>query len=328
MSQRVLVTGGAGFIGSAVARRLLSRGDAVRVLDDVSRGRRSRLDELRGDLELLIGDIRDAAMVSRASKGVDAVIHLAAINGTAFFYSMPDAVLEVGIKGMLNVLDAARQHGIGRLAIASSSEVYQTPPRIPTDEDVPLVIPDPLEARYSYAGAKLASELLALNYGRTAPFEHVVVCRPHNVYGPDMGREHVIPELALRMRALTRAEAGRVRLPIEGTGRETRAFCYIDDAVEGMVTAIDRGEHLRIYNVGTDVETTILDLVGRIGAWYGREVDAVAGETKPGSTPRRCPDISRLRGLGYAPRVGLDEGLARTLAWYDAHAEELAGATT
>lgn len=317
---RYLVTGGTGFIGSALVRRLLRSDADVRVLDDGTRGLATRLDDIRSDIELITGDVRDARTVDAACVGIDAVCHLAAINGTRFFYEIPERVLDVGIRGMLNVIDAAIRRSVPRLYLASSSEVYQTPPRIPTGEDVPLTIPDPHDPRYSYAGSKIASELLALNYARSA-FRHVVIFRPHNVYGPDMGWEHVIPELALRTRDLARSASGALRIPVQGTGDETRAFCFIDDAVEGILTAIDRGDHSGIYNVGMDVETTIRDLAVAIARYFGRDAVVSSGPPPSGATSRRCPDISRLRVLGYEPRVALAEGLAITLRWYDEHAD-------
>ncbi len=129
--------------------------------------------------------MRDPILVGNAVRGTDCVVHLAAVNGTEYFYSKPHVVLDVGIVGMLNVIAACRQHGVSDLVVASSSEVYQLPPEIPTDETAPLTIPDPLNARYSYAGSKIASELLAINYGRH-DFKCVTIFRPHNVYGPDM----------------------------------------------------------------------------------------------------------------------------------------------
>lgn len=317
---RYLVTGGIGFLGSALVRRLLRTGAFVRVLDDGSRGRASRLDDLREDVELVLRDIRDPEAVITACEGIDAICHLAAINGTAFFYSTPARVLDVGIRGMLNVIDGALRHSVGRVYLVSSSEVYQTPDRVPTDETVALTIPDPHNPRYSYAGSKIASELLLLNHARSS-FEHAVILRPHNVYGPDMGWEHVIPQLTLRARDLVHASGGVLRLPIEGTGQESRAFSYIDDAVEGMLLVIERGEHCGIYNVGTDAETRIADLALAIGRCFGRDVEIVPGPAARGATSRRCPDISRLRRLGYHPRVALAEGLPPTVRWYDEHAD-------
>ena len=327
MSRRYLVTGGAGFIGSAIVRRLLADGASVRVLDDYSRGSPRRLADLANDIEAVSGDVRDSVTVDRACAGVDSVIHLASVNGTEFFYSKPEVVLEVGIKGMLNVIDATIRHGVSELVVASSSEVYQTPDRVPTAEDAELSIPDPLNPRYSYAGAKIASELLALNYGRKH-LGRVIVFRPHNVYGPDMGEEHVIPQLTLRLIALARGGPGPVDLPIQGTGKETRSFVFIDDLVDGVACLLDKGEHMNIYHVGTEDEITIADLALRIGKACGVAVRPVPSAPAAGGTPRRCPDISKLVRLGYVPRVPLDAGLARTVAWYRENASASLGRAT
>src|SRR5437763_16289493 len=161
-----LVTGASGFIGSALVRALLKNGNDVRALDNESRGSRHRLRDVESAIEWINGDVRDASSIAQAIQGVDAVCHLAAVNGTAFFYSRPELVLEVAVKGMLNVLDACIAHGVRDLILASSSEVYQTPPHVPTDESAPLSVPDVTNPRYSYGGGKIICELLALNYGR------------------------------------------------------------------------------------------------------------------------------------------------------------------
>jgi len=327
VSRRYLVTGGAGFIGTAIVRRLLADGASVRVLDDYSRGSPRRLADLRSDIEVVNGDVRDGAAVDRACAGVDSVVHLASVNGTEFFYSKPETVLEVGIKGILNVIDATIRHGVSELVVASSSEVYQTPARIPTAEDAALSIPDPLNPRYSYAGAKIASELLALNYGRKQ-IARVVIFRPHNVYGPDMGEEHVIPQLTGRLLGLAGGGPGPIDLPIQGTGRETRSFVYIDDLVDGVACIVAKGEHQNIYHVGTEDEMTIAALAVKIGAACGVAVRPVPSAPAAGGTPRRCPDISKLRRLGYAPRVPLDAGLAKTVAWYREHPSHALGRAT
>ena len=315
MSRRYLVTGGAGFIGSAIVRRLLAEGASVRVLDDYSRGSPRRLADLSKDVEAVSGDVRNSAAMELACAGVDSVIHLASVNGTEFFYSKPETVLEVGIKGMLNVIDAMIHNQVSELVVASSSEVYQTPEIVPTAEDAELSIPDPLNPRYSYAGAKIASELLALNYGRKH-IGRVLIFRPHNVYGPDMGEEHVIPQLTRRLLELADGGPGPVDLPIQGAGNQTRSFVYIDDLVDGVACIIDKGTHMNIYHVGTQDEISIAELALRIGAACGIAVRPVPSASPAGGTPRRCPDISKLAGLGYAPRVSLDSGLGKTVAWY------------
>lgn len=316
-----LVTGGAGFIGSALVRRLLAAGHRVRVLDDESRGRAGRLASVRDHLEFIPGDVRDIEAVERACQGVDGVIHLAAVNGTRHFYEHPDIVLEVGTKGILNVVDAMIKTNVGELFVASSSEVYQEPPSVPTPESVRLVIPDPLNPRYSYAASKMISEMVALHYGLKR-LERVVVFRPHNVYGPDMGWDHVIPELSVRMCRLAHEVGGHLVVHIQGAGSETRAFCHIDDFIDGLLRVIEHGQHGTIYNIGTQEETTIRDLVQEIARVIGRDAVIKPGPARRGATPRRCPDIARLRALGYSPAVSLHAGLEPTVRWYDAHMED------
>jgi nucleoside-diphosphate-sugar epimerase len=315
-ARRILVTGGSGFIGSGLAKALVKAGHHVRVLDDNSRGAPRRLADVEKDIEFIAGDIRDATAVDKAAQGMDEVHHLAFVNGTEFFYSAPDLVLDVGVRGMINVIDACRARNVGTLILASSSEVYQTPPSVPTDESAPLTIPDPLNPRYSYGGGKLISELMAINFGRKY-FERVLIFRPHNVYGPDMGWEHVIPQFALRLKRLADTQAsGPLRFEIQGTGEETRSFCFINDLVAGVMVMREKGEHLGIYHVGTMEEVTIADLARRAAAAAGREIALIPGPLQAGGTPRRCPDISKLAALGYKPRVPLEAGLKPTLDWY------------
>ncbi len=280
-ARRVLVTGGSGFIGSALAKALLKDGCAVRVLDDNSRGAPRRLADMRNDIEFIAGDIRDPAVVQRAAHGVEEVHHLAYVNGTEFFYKYPELVLDVGVKGMINVIDACRAADVRTLVLASSSEVYQTPPNVPTDERAPLLVPDPHNPRLSYGAGKIISEVMALNYGRKF-FERVLIFRPHNVYGPDMGFEHVIPQLALRMKRLLVQEwEAQVPFEIQGDGRQTRAFCHVDDLVQGVMIMRAKGEHLGIYHVGTSEEIAIGDLARRIAAHAGRDIDLVSVRLPP-----------------------------------------------
>lgn len=317
---KILVTGGSGFIGSGLVKALLRAGCTLRVLDDNSRGSPRRLAEVAKDVEFIGGDIRDPQAVALAAQGMDEVHHLAFVNGTEAFYSNPDLVLDVGVRGMINVIDACRKHNVGTLVLASSSEVYQTPPKIPTDESAPLTVPDPLNPRYSYGAGKLISEVMAINFGRKY-FERVLIFRPHNVYGPDMGWDHVVPQLALRLHAaIQRQPSGKLRFEIQGTGQETRSFCFIDDLVDGVMAMREKGEHLGIYHIGTAEEIAIAELARRIAGHAGREIELVAGKLSPGGTPWRCPDISKLARLGYKPRVPLAQGLPPTLDWYWQHA--------
>lgn len=315
MAKNYLVTGGSGFIGAALVERLVGAGHKLRVLDNNSRGNARRLTKVASEIEFIEGDIRDPATTIAAAEGMDCVCHLAYVNGTEFFYSRPEFVLDVAVRGMLNVIDACRQHSIGDLVLASSSEVYQTPPVLPTPEEVPLVVPDITNPRYSYGGGKILCELMAMNYGRTG-FERLTIFRPHNVYGPDMGWEHVIPQFALRAKELTAGKSGAVQFPIKGDGCQTRSFVHIDDFTDGLMQVIENGEHLGIYHIGTTDEVSVVELARQVVACFGVDVEIVPGEAPAGETSRRCPDITKLRGLGYAPRISLAKGLKETVGWY------------
>jgi len=321
MKKRILITGGTGFIGSALVKTLVNNGESVRVLDNQSRGSMRRLDGLEGKFEMIEGDIRDPKVVERACKGVDLVLQLAYINGTEFFYIKPELILEVGVKGMMNVLDSCIKHHVPELLLVSSSEVYQTPPIVPTPETVPLVVPDPLNPRYSYGGGKIISELLVLNYGRKF-FKRVLIVRPHNVYGPDMGWEHVIPQLSLRVKNIIEENMseGTIKLPIQGSGKETRAYIYIDDFTNGILRVLDKGKHLEIYNIGTMKEISTKKLAEGIGACFNITINIVPGKLNKGSTLRRCPDITKLKKLGFKQKTSLKDGLQKTVQWYNTFA--------
>jgi nucleoside-diphosphate-sugar epimerase len=322
---RHLVTGGAGFVGSALVRRLLAEGHDVTVLDRFSRGKESRIP---AGARIVKADIREP--LPPAAWGCDTIWHLAYVQGTQTFYADPKDVIDVALKGMMNVLDyaASRYHpDTGQhpdLFLVSSSEVYQNPPEgmFPTDETVPLSVPDVTNPRYSYGGGKIACELAILAYAQAGLLNRGVIVRPHNIYGPDMGNEHVIPEFAARMRDLP---AGETRFPIQGTGDETRSFCFIDDCVDGLMCLYERGEDRNVYHLGNpNEEHTIRDLAHLVAAWFHQNVEVVPGKLPKGSPTRRLPDIAKLEALGFAPKVTLEEGLAPTLEWYAAQQAQVA----
>ncbi|MCK5778923.1 MAG: SDR family NAD(P)-dependent oxidoreductase [Rhodospirillales bacterium] len=319
MSKKIAVTGGTGFIGSALVRRLVADGHRVRVFDNDSRGRATRLDDIRKDIEIVHGDIRDASAVADALEGQDAVWHLAYVNGTEFFYEKPDLVLDVGVKGMTNVIDGCRAQGVAELIYASTSEVYQTPALVPTPEDVQMVVPDPTNPRYSYGSGKIIGEMMALHIA-TRFMDKVQIFRPHNVYGPDMGWEHVLPQFVLRMQKLCReSDADPLPFPIQGEGLETRAFNYIDDFIDGVILMSEKGATGEVYHIGNPEEIAIRDVAHMVGAYFGRTLTLEHQPLQKGGTPRRCPDISKIAALGYAPKVMLAEGFPILADWYIAN---------
>lgn len=319
MKKKILITGGTGFIGSVLVKALVDKGENVRVLDNQSRGSIRRLKGYEGKFEMIAGDVRNPEVVEKACEGMDQVLHLAYINGTEFFYTIPETILEVGVKGMINVLGGCMKKKVPELVLMSSSEVYQTPPKIPTPETVPLIIPDPLNPRYSYGGGKIISELLTINYGRKY-FKRVLIVRPHNVYGPDMGWEHVIPQLTLRIKKLKENKNKKINLPIQGSGKEIRAFMYIDDFRQGFLKVLEKGKHLEIYNIGTMEETSISQLAYEIANCLNTKLKLIPGKLSEGSTLRRCPDTTKLKKLGFKIKFSLEKGLQITVGWYNSFA--------
>ncbi len=311
---RAVVTGGGGFIGAYLVRHLVHAGWEVVCVDNMLRGDQSRFADVADRVELHTCDVRDAAAVAAAAKGADVIFHLAAINGTENFYTQPELVLDVGLRGALAVVEACQAADVPDLVVASSAEVYQSPAVVPTDEGTALMLPDSLNPRFSYGGSKIVSELIAFNYAQDH-FRKVQVFRPHNVYGPDMGWKHVIPQFVLR--ALAARDAGDPAFPIQSDGAETRAFAYVDDVVGGIVKMYQNGSTRQVYHIGNDHEVSIAELVGLTGQALGIDLQIVPGQAAAGGTARRCPDISKMRALGYAPAVDLEGGVARTARWYE-----------
>lgn len=310
------VTGGSGFIGTALVKRLVASGYRVRVLDNSFRSSKARLAGIINSIEFVEGSVCDEQTVVEFVEGGSVVIHLAAINGTENFYKHPELVLDVGVRGILNVMTACKKHKIPDLLVASSSEAYQTPDKVPTDEAVALSIPDVLNPRYSYGGSKILTELVAINYGRT-DLNRVMVFRPHNVYGPDMGFEHVLPQFIIRaLKTIEQYPEGAVPFQIHGDGSETRAFTYVDDMIDGIMLLLDKGKHLNIYHVGNPEELAISDIAQRVMRYFGRDVELIKGELTQGSTKRRCPDISKMKILGFVPKISFDRGLPYIADWY------------
>ena len=315
-NKKILVTGGAGFMGSSLVKKLLDKNLEVRVLDNYQRGNGFRLNDIRSKIDFIEGDIRDEKIVEKACKGIDTVFHLAYLNGTEFFYTKPDIVLDIAVKGMTNIIDSSIKNNISEFFLASSSEVYQTPDHTPTTEDVSLIIPDILNPRYSYGGGKMLCELMTVNYGKKF-FEKSIIFRPHNVYGPNMGWEHVVPNFITKIfNNSLNNNSSEIKLDIQGKGDETRAFIYIDDFIDGLLKVYDKGENLNVYNIGTTNEISIIDLANKIAKYFEKKIKIIPGKIQKGSTKRRCPDISKISNLGFSPKYTIEEGIKLTADWY------------
>jgi dTDP-glucose 4,6-dehydratase/UDP-glucose 4-epimerase len=300
---KYLVTGGDGFIGKSVVKSLIGMGHFVRILDNHFRSTSIFDDETL--VESMTGDIRDSTTVDSACHGIDAIVHLASINGTKYFYENPSLVAEVGILGMVNITQAAKKFGVMDFTLFSSSEVYQTPITIPTPENVPLVIPDIRNPRYSYGGAKIASELI-LTHMSEGVFDFRRIIRPHNIYGPGMNPDHVIPALIAKLKT------ENPELEIQGGGKQTRAFCYIEDFASAFNLVISEKPEYQIYNIGVDQETSIFNLAKRLLEISGIKKTITTSTSNEGETLRRCPDISLITSLGFKQQWTLENGLRET----------------
>lgn len=307
-----LITGGTGFIGSALTRLLLEQGLNVRVLDDNSRGNFRRLTDVMDSLDIREGDIRNADLVSKSLLDVDVVVHLAYINGTINFYERPREVLDVAIVGMQNILEAMKVHKVPELYLASSSEVYQYPDVFPTPEAVPLVVPDPFNPRYSYGLGKIVQEFMSIHADTF--LKRLAIFRPHNIYGPDMGFQHVIPELCAKIVA---EKSNKVEL--KGDGSQSRSFCHISDFVQGFGFLLDAEFERETFNLGTREEVTISHLAGVIASSLGRQIEFSTSTAPTGETNRRIPDISKIESLGFSQSKTLQAGVRDYCDWFIAN---------
>jgi len=317
---KILVTGGSGFIGSSLCDGLSKDGHEVVSFDNFSR--KSHLKNTVKNYETYDGDVRNIdnfkTVIDKYS-GFDSLWHFAYINGTSTFYSHPELVLDVGVKGAINTLDIALKNNIKKYVLCSTSEVYNEPTQVPTPESERILISDIYNPRFSYSGGKIISELLTIHYGAKQGL-NTKIFRPHNVYGPNMGTEHVIPEIIKKILIPNEPQYidGKLIINIQGTGRETRAFCYIDDAVDQMVLAERNNTEVSpIYNIGIQNEVKISELVDLIAEILNVKISVNPLGTNPvGGTSRRCPSMKKMKSLGYEPKNSLYDGLKKTVDWY------------
>ena len=316
--RHALITGGAGSIGLHLARTLLRDDWRVTLLDNFQRGQRDddlRLVTSHERVALLDVDLGAPDAVAAPGTGFSHLFHLAAVLGVQDVLERPRAVLESNVALTVAALELARrQQALERFVFASSSEVYAGTLEhfdlpIPTPETTPLALPALDRPRTTYMLSKLYGEALCLQSGLP-----VTIIRPHNVYGPRMGRSHVIPQLLERAHRLGKGEAFEV-FSVD----HTRSFCFVDDAVEMIAllatAAAARG---RTVNVGTQTpEIRIGDLARLVLATVGHAAEIAPRLPTAGSPVRRVPDMSACQALtGYRSRMALEDGLSHTYAWY------------
>ena len=232
---------------------------------------------------------------------------MAYINGTKFFYTKPVLILDIAIKGILNVIEGCIKNKVKELYLASSSEVYQTPNKIPTDEGESLKIPNIFNPRYSYGGGKILTELMGIHYGKKY-FKKLIIFRPHNVYGSNMGNEHVVPEFISRFKSLR----GK-NFKIQGSGNEIRSFIYIDDFLQAFNLILNKGKHLNIYNIGTNEKIQIKDLAYKLSKIFKKKIRLKTTSLARGGTKIRVPNIKKIKSLGFKQRFNLEKGLKKIL---------------
>ncbi|MBN2082707.1 GDP-mannose 4,6-dehydratase [bacterium] len=309
---QVLITGGAGFIGSTLCEALIARGDAVTVIDNFDpyydpavKRRNLRLALESESLSLVEGDIRDAELVADAFKTAqpEAVVHLAALAGVRQSLADPISFNDVNVNGTLVVLEAARQYGKPRFVLASTSSVYGESPHIPYREDDPL-----LHCISPYGASKIACEKYGYIYHDVHDLD-VTALRFFTAYGP---RQR--PDMAIHLFARAIIE-GR-ELTLFGDGSTSRDYTYIGDIVAGVVSAIDHGRGFNLANLGHGTATPLIDLVRQIELECGAEARIKYLPEQPGDPRHTCADIGRVAELfGYAPQTSLEDGIKEFVGW-------------
>lgn len=321
--KKVLITGGSGFIGYHLASHISGFDVELTIIDNMSRGRMDgQFSDLisKPNVKFLQLDMTQKEAFAQLEDRYDQIYHLAAVNGTKYFYEKPQQVLRVNLLSLINILDWINETNCGKFLFTSSCEAYASTIKmlskydedlVPTDEKIPLSIDDIFNERYSYAGSKLAGELLTVNYCRTKKVPFSIV-RYHNIYGPRMGYEHVIPEFCKRI--YDKEKPFRIY-----GGEETRAFCYVADGVKATRLVMESEECSgEVVNIGNSSdEIRIIDLARKLFDVTGYSAPMEIIPAPKGSVPRRCPDTSKLERLtGYKAETVLDTGLKLISDWY------------
>jgi dTDP-glucose 4,6-dehydratase len=308
---RVVITGGAGFLGSHVTDVLLARGDEVVAVDNLSTGRAENVAHLLGHPRFVFSH-QDVAGSLHVDGPVDAVMHLASPASPVDYHRLPVETLRVGSAGTFRALDLARASG-ARFLLASTSEVYGDPEEHPQPETYWGHV-NPVGPRSVYDEAKRFAEAATMAYHRQFHLD-VRISRIFNTYGPRMRADdgRVVSNF------IVAALAGQP-LTVYGDGRQTRSFCYVDDQAAGLVALLD-SDHVGPVNLGNPDEFSVLELAERVLALTGSPAGIVFDPLPADDPTRRRPDITLAETkLGWKPTVGLEDGLARTIAWFRSEA--------
>ncbi len=306
-----LVTGGAGFIGSSIAEALLAQGERVRILDDFSTGRRSNLEALKGNVEVVEGSIVDPEVVTGAMKGVEVVFHEAAIPSVSRSVENPQASMLANVMGTTVVLDAARHAKVRRLVYAASSSAYGDTPTLPKIETMPAVPLSP------YAVAKHTGEQLLRVFASLYGIETLSL-RYFNVFGP---RQDPTSQYAAVIPNFITAALEKTRPTVYGDGEQTRDFCFIDNTVSANLLAASTSKKLsgESVNIACGERISLNRLLGIIREESGVALETIHLPTRAGDVRDSLASIDKARELiGYEPKVNVRDGIARTFAAFKA----------
>jgi UDP-glucose 4-epimerase len=308
MSRKIVITGGAGFIGSALARALVARGDDVSVLDNFSSGKRENLQDLAGSLTVVEGDILDAGLLDRVFAGAEVVFHEAAIPSVPRSLAAPVASHNANATGTLSVLEAARRCQVRRVVYAGSSSAYGEPPSLPVVE---AMAPAPLSP---YAVSKLAGEHYCRVYARVFGVQAVIL-RYFNVFGP---RQDPNSQYAAVIPRFITAALDGLPVTVYGDGEQSRDFCFIDNVVAANLGAADaEGASGKVFNIACGAGTSLNRVLALLGEALGRPVSSRHEPARAGDVRHSLADIYQAKAvLGYTAAVDFPTGLQRTLAWF------------
>ena len=319
--KKILITGGAGFIGFHLAKFHSKNGDHVIIIDNLSKDNQKIDFELKefirkDNIDFIEFDLTDKSGSIELPNDLDIVYHLAAINGTELFYKIPYELCRNNLLLTINLLDILKDINVKKIVYTSTSEVYAGGEKfglvpIPTNEEVPIFFPQPTDKRFSYATSKFMGEFLSFNFGDLISVPTTVI-RFHNIYGPRMGNRHVIPQF------IERALEFSDHFPLYGANN-TRAFCFIDDAIKALtsVAAVDFSNKQIIHIGNQDEEISMIDLAECICRLMNKSFTFIDKGAPSMSVNRRCPDTKKLyEFIGHKASTPLIDGLKITIDWY------------